>query len=1121
MRREHVRLEDNPLWYKDAVIYEIHVKAFFDSDNDGIGDFKGLTQKLDYLSSLGITALWLLPFYPSPLRDDGYDIADYFKIHPDYGTLRDFKEFLREAHHRGIRVITELVLNHTSDQHMWFQKARRAKPGSVMRNYYVWSDTPDEKYQDARIIFQDFENSNWTWDSVAEAYFWHRFYSHQPDLNYDNPHVLKAVFNVIDYWMKMGVDGVRLDAVPYLIEREGTNCENLPETHEILRKLRAHVDAKFKDRMLLAEANQWPEDAVAYFGDGDMCHMAFHFPLMPRMFMALQMEDSFPIIDIMDQTPAIPENCQWALFLRNHDELTLEMVTDEERDYMYRMYAKDPRMRVNLGIRRRLAPLLDHDLRRMKLMYALLFSLPGTPVIYYGNEIGMGDNFYIGDRNGVRTPMQWSPDRNAGFSRANPQQLYLPPITDPSYHFEAVNVETMEKTHFSFLWWMRLLIAMRKHHKVLSRGSLEVVPHENRKVFAFMREYEGERALVAVNLSRFPTAVRLDLSRFSGHVPVEMFSKGRFPSIESSSYTLTFAPYSWYMFLLEPEEAEPAHVSGFALQIEVEHAWEDVLEGRTKERLEEEILPAYLKRCRWFGKEDRQMEKLEIIESIPVGNGNSSTRLLLLRIEYTEGLPQMYTLPLAFTADEEAEEIREESPQAVVSKLKVNGRSGVLYESVYNEEFLSALLSLIARKRRIKTASGELVAYLGKNFKNNLRGREGELKPRILKTEHTNTPVAYGNEFFLKLYRRPDEGVNPDLDIIRFLNEKAQFSHVPQLLGGIEFRRPGAEPIALAMLEYFVPNQGDSWSYYLDALNNYYERVLAGGVDIKEIPQAHVPLLELSKEEAEGQAVDLITGVPLEMAALLGKRTAQLHIALFSEKEDSQFAPEPSSILWQRSVFQTMQSLTKQVFGALRKKLKDLDENTSREAAEFVALQHEVISLERLFTGKKYSAPKTRYHGNYHLGEVLFTGKDYVITDFEGDPSKMLSERRLKRSPLRDVASMIRSFHYAAYISLLKEAPLRPEDRPGLEPWAELWYRYVGAAFLKEYVETASGAGFMPADREELENMLLVFMLYRAVHELGAEIANRPEWVIIPIRGIMNLLEWKGEGTTRQVAARR
>src|SRR5213596_636822 len=557
----------DPLWYKDAIIYELHVKTFCDSDGDGMGDFRGLMEKLDYLQELGITAIWLLPFYPSPLRDDGYDIADYFDVNPNFGTLDDFRALLDAAHQRNLRVITELVINHTSDQNPWFQKSRRAvaaaaagatDPGYsddlVYKDFYVWSDTP-EKYKDARIIFKDFETSNWAWDPVAKAYYWHRFYSHQPELNFDNPAVHVAVEKVCDFWLALGVDGLRLDAVPYLYEREDSSCENLPETHDYLRKLRAHVDVTFSNRLLLAEANQWPEDAAAYFGKGDESHMSFHFPLMPRMFMALQMEDRFPIIDILEQTPTVPDGCQWAMFLRNHDELTLEMVTDEERDYMYRVYATDPHARINLGIRRRLAPLLANSRRKIELLNTLLFSMPGTPIVYYGDEIGMGDNFYLGDRNGCRTPMQWSSDRNAGFSTANPQQLYLPITIDPEYHYEAINVENQQKNLSSLLWWTRRVIAMRKNFRAFSRGSLEFLFPENNKVLAFLRRHEEETILVVVNLSRFAQAAELDLSRFSGCGLMEMFSQNYFPPIGKSPYVITLGPHSHYWFVLRSETA--------------------------------------------------------------------------------------------------------------------------------------------------------------------------------------------------------------------------------------------------------------------------------------------------------------------------------------------------------------------------------------------------------------------------------------------------------------------------------------------------------------------------------------------------------------------------------------
>jgi maltose alpha-D-glucosyltransferase/alpha-amylase len=543
-------VRDDPEWYRDAIIYQLHVKAFLDSSGDGVGDFAGLTSRLDYIADLGVTAIWLLPFYPSPLRDDGYDIADYTQVHPDYGTLRDFRTFVREAHRRGLRVITELVVNHTSDQHPWFVESRSSRT-SRRRDWYVWSDT-DQQYADARIIFTDTEASNWAWDQESHQYYWHRFFSHQPDLNYDNPQVVRAVQRVMRFWLDLGVDGLRLDAVPYLVEREGTSCENLPETHIILRGLRADLDDRYTGRMLLAEANQWPPDVLPYFGtpEAPECHMAFHFPLMPRIWIALRREDRYPIIEIMDQTPEAPDGAQWALFLRNHDELTLEMVTDEERDFMYAEYAMDARMRINVGIRRRLAPLVDNSRRRLELLKSLLFSMRGTPVMYYGDEIGMGDNVYLGDRNGVRTPMQWTGDRNAGFSRADVHALYAPLVADPVYGYQAVNVEAQQRVPGSFLNWMKRLIGVRKQYPVFGRGTLEFLHPENRRVLAYLREHEGVIVLCVANLSRFAQYVELDMSRFDGRQPVELIGRVHFPRIGELPYLLTLGPHDFYWFEL-------------------------------------------------------------------------------------------------------------------------------------------------------------------------------------------------------------------------------------------------------------------------------------------------------------------------------------------------------------------------------------------------------------------------------------------------------------------------------------------------------------------------------------------------------------------------------------------
>ncbi len=539
----------DPLWYRNGVVYELPVKSFYDSNADGVGDFAGLTDKLDYLESLGVTCLWLLPFFPSPLRDDGYDIADYCGIHPSYGTLDDFKRFLDAAHERGLHVLIELVLNHTSEQHPWFQRARRAEPGSVERDYYVWSDT-DQRYAGARIIFADSERSNWTWDPIAGSYYWHRFYQHQPDLNYDNPAVLGEMLEVLHFWLALGVDGFRLDAAPFLVEREGTSCENLPETHAILKTIRRFVDDTWPGRILLAEANQWPTDVRAYFGEGDECHMAFHFPLMPRMFMGLHLEDRRPIVEILQQTPSIPDVCQWALFLRNHDELTLEKVTDDERDYMHLAYSVEAHARANLGIRRRLAPLMGNNRRRVELLNSLLFSLPGTPVIYYGDEIGMGDNTYLGDRNGVRTPMQWTNDRNARFSRADPARLYSPLIMDPVYSYQGLNVEAQERDPSSLLQWMKNLISLRKLFPAFGVGTLEFLEPANRKIVAYIRRHGDDAILCVANLSRSVQPVELDLSAFAGQTPVEILGYSEFPAIGRQPYFLSLGPYDFCWFEL-------------------------------------------------------------------------------------------------------------------------------------------------------------------------------------------------------------------------------------------------------------------------------------------------------------------------------------------------------------------------------------------------------------------------------------------------------------------------------------------------------------------------------------------------------------------------------------------
>jgi maltose alpha-D-glucosyltransferase/alpha-amylase len=1129
--KERVHLAEDPFWYKDALIYELHVKTFYDSNGDGIGDFQGLTERLDYIKDLGITVLWLLPFYPSPLKDDGYDISDYFNVHPDYGTLRDFKEFLRKAHERGIRVITELVINHTSDQHPWFKQSRHAKKDSHWRNFYVWSDTPD-KYKDARIIFKDFETSNWAWDPVAKAYYWHRFYSHQPDLNYDNPHVKKAVFRVLDFWFGMGVDGLRLDAVPYLFEREGTNCENLPETYAFLKELRAHVDGQFANRILLAEANQWPEDAAAYFGNGDMCHMAFHFPLMPRIFIGLQMEDRFPVIDILEQTPNIPETCQWALFLRNHDELTLEMVTDEERDYMYRVYASDPHARINLGIRRRLAPLMNNNRRRIELMNMLLFSFPGTPVIYYGDEIGMGDNYYLGDRNGVRTPLQWSPDRNAGFSKANPQKLYMPVIIDPEYHYESLNIENQQRNPTSLLWWMKRLIAMRKKFKALSRGSLEFLLPENGKVLTFIRKYQDESILVVANLSRYFQVVELDLSNYAGYTPVEVSSQNRFPLIKESPYVLTLGPHNFIWLLLRKEE-ETLTMTGEKTvpELGATMSWEAVLRGETRERFENEILPRYLKGCRWFGGKAKTIRGVSIVESIPLAKNSDLSYALILEVKYTEGPDDSYLLPVSYAVTRKGEQpleefvveglrvrldyewltikakmIMEEFPQGVIARLHVGDDEGILYDAVYDDRFRETLLNTIHRRRKLRGSAGEVVGFQGRTFRRLLSHPEIPVTSQVLKAEQSNTSILYEDKFYFKLFRGLKEGANPDQEIVQFLTEKASFEYIPPFAGSIEYRRPGSEPILIGLLQGFTPNQGDAWKYTLDGLGRYYERVLSRVKEMKEIPKAPPSFDEIDSASIPPLLRELMEGHYLEMVALLGKRTGEMHLALSSFPEERDFAPEPFSMLYQRSLYQSMRALLRKTFQALKKNIRNLPEALQEEASSILRSDQKISSRLQEIVGRKFSAMKIRIHGDYHLGQVLYTGKDFMIIDFEGEPARALSERRLKRSPLQDVAGMVRSFHYAAFIALFKEASMRPEDIPVLEPWADLWYRYVSGVFLRSYLEMVRNAPFIPAEKKEFEMMLKAFLLEKAIYELGYELNNRPEWVVIPFRGLKDLL---------------
>ncbi len=1111
-RPDATTLADDPLWYKDAIIYQTHVRAFYDSEGDGIGDFRGLTSKLHYLEELGVNTVWLLPFYPSPLKDDGYDIADYTDVHNSYGSLQDFMLFLREAHRRGIRVITELVINHTSDQHPWFRRARKAPPGSRERDFYVWSNTPT-KYKSARIIFKDFEPSNWTHDPVAKAYYWHRFYAHQPELNFDNPEVRKAVLQLLDFWMRRGVDGLRLDAVPYLFEREGTSCENLPETHAFLREIRAHLDERYRNRVLLAEANQWPEDAAAYFGAGDECHMNFHFPIMPRLFMSLRMEDRYPIVDIMQQTPAIPDNCQWATFLRNHDELTLEMVTDRERDYMYQAYARDREMRLNLGIRRRLAPLLNNDRRAIELMNTLLFSMPGSPIIYYGDEIGMGDNVYLGDRNGVRTPMQWSGDRNAGFSRANPQRLYLPVIIDPQFHYESVNVEAQESNPQSLLWWMRRLIGLRKRIAAFGRGSLEFLLSSNHRVLSFLREYGDQRALVVANLSRFAQQVELDLSRFRGMVPLEAFGQTRFRPIGEQPYGFTLGPYGFYWFTLEPQQtpAIATQTRPLHLELTVNGGWENAFEGRARGLLERH-LALYLGRLMASEPGQRKIESVRILDTIRMARRTQVVYLLVLQAEHGDGSLEMHALPVAFCSGEAAQIVQERFPQAVLARIKAVGHEeGLLYDALADEQFASLLLDAIVRKRRFPNKQMEVISTTRQVLPSLLpAGDHNRLNATLVRVEPRRVTAAFGEQLLLKAFRKLDPVIHPDLEIGRFLTDRA-FPHVPALAGSLQIRRSDQELMTLAVLRQYVRHEATGWQHTLDALGQYFEEAAARIAAGATWPMPPLdPLAGATREPPE--EIAQLCGFYFSQAVLLGRRTAELHQVLASDCEDPAFAPEPFTPFFQRSQYQALHQLRARGLQSLRNSLSSLPEPAKSEAQAVLDADREIRDRLRIMRDGRFQSLRIRCHGNYHLGQLLYTGKNFAITDFDGNPLQSMSERRGKFSALRDVATMLRSFHQVAYAGLLAEAegPL-PAKLESLEPWYWLWLVWIATRFLSGYLDAAKGAAFLPADPDELRTLLTIGVLEEALAELSLELDRRPAWVRVPLQAILRILhpDWQ------------
>ncbi|WP_075216206.1 maltose alpha-D-glucosyltransferase [Mongoliimonas terrestris] len=1091
----------DPLWYKDAVIYQLHVKSFFDGNNDGIGDFQGLIAKLDYIASLGVNTIWILPFYPSPRRDDGYDIAEYKEVSSDYGTMQDAKRFIREAHARGMRVITELVINHTSDQHPWFQRARQAKPGSNHRNFYVWSDS-DQKYPETRIIFLDTEKSNWTWDPVAGAYFWHRFYSHQPDLNFDNPQVLKAVLNVMHFWLDLGVDGLRLDAIPYLVEREGTNNENLPETHQVLKKIRAELDAHYPDRMLLAEANQWPEDTQEYFGDEDECHMAFHFPLMPRMYMAIAKEDRFPITDIMRQTPEIPESCQWAIFLRNHDELTLEMVTDQERDYLWNFYAADRRARINLGIRRRLAPLLERDRRRIELMNALLLSMPGTPVIYYGDEIGMGDNIHLGDRDGVRTPMQWSPDRNGGFSRADPANLVLPSIMDPLYGFEAVNVEAQSRDPHSLLNWMRRMLALRRQRQAFGRGTLRFLYPGNRKILAYLREHGEETILCVVNLSRTPQAVELDLSAFAGRVPVEMTGGSPFPPIGQLTYLLTLPPYGFYWFELMTEAAQPAwHVTApqqlpeFTTLV-LRKGIEEIAEAKHRKVLESEILPAYLPMRRWFGAKNEALAGARIagLAAIP------DTGVVLADIE--AALPdrtEHYLMPLEISWEEaNAPPLPQQLALARVRQVR---KVGFLTDAFSGEALARGVIRHLGLKTTVAADGGEIRFMPTSRVEGLDIPADAEIK--WLSAEQSNSSLILGDKVVVKVVRHTFGGIHPEVEMTRHLTE-AGYANTAPLIGSVARFDGDGTCHMLIVVQGFIRNQGDAWTWMMETLKRAMEDALLTGANAGD-----------GGAPPSGGRADGVFESAASFARVLGRRLGELHAVLARPSDDPAFAPVVMGDAEIAAIADSARGQLSGAFDVLAAQDAGEDEGLKaaidRVLADRAAIEAAVDRLAEAGRG----ALATRIHGDFHLGQILVAQGDAFLIDFEGEPARSLDDRRSKSSPIRDVAGLLRSLDYAAATVPLPDEDANPVVRDRRDALLDRFRADAEAAVLGGYRSALAEAEhpWVGADAEGA--LLELFRLEKVAYEVRYEAANRPKWLAIPLRGLAaiagRLLSEKGQ----------
>lgn len=1117
----------DPLWYKDSIIYQVHVKSFYDSNGDGYGDFNGLIEKLDYIQDLGVDVVWLLPFYPSPLRDDGYDIADYRNVNPLYGNRDDFKRFVDEAHRRGLKVITELVINHSSDQNAWFQCARRAPKGSKKRDYYVWSDR-DDVYKDARIIFLDYEKSNWTWDPVAEQYYWHRFFHHQPDLNFDNPNVLKLVLRIMRLWFNMGVDGMRLDAIPYLVERDGTNCENLPETHTILKEMRKALDEKYENKLFLAEANQWPEDVIQYFGDGDECHMAYHFPVMPRMYMAVHQEDRHPITEILRRTPEIPSNCQWAMFLRNHDELTLEMVTEEERDYMWRAYAHDPMMRINLGIRRRLSPLLEHSRKRIELLNSMLLSMPGTPIIYYGDEIGMGENIFLGDRHGVRTPMQWSGDRNGGFSKAPFNKLYSPPNMDPVTGFQAINVEAQQLDPSSLLNWMKSILKLRKQYKVFGRGSIELLYPQNRKVLAYLRSYEDETVLCVANLSRHSQSVSIDLSRFQGQTPVEMFGLTAFHPIDDKPYVLTMGGHSFYWLLLRakhesmpitaPEKAVTKTVHSLLTKHEPPLVMtvgrptiyeQGVSAIEFRKLLERELLPALIRRKGWLARTVDTIRSTRLIDHADLHVEGIPHTFMLVEVETPEGHEYCF-VALASATNQTGKAIIRSHPEAIIAEIHVPEGSGIIYDAFESDEFCRHLDLLFNEQSEIKFRHGKMSFARRQHGYDKLMDSGDETSEIIRQYGEQRTAISLSTRSLLKIYHVV-RAVNPDCEIGLYLTEKANYDHTPAIAGTVEYSasdaRADGKNLIVGSLQERVPNQGDAFNYTVDEFRRFYERIPLQSESLSKADNAAIALSELVSRDVPKEVSELLGGY-LKDAATIGKRTAEMHKALCTELDPS-FNSEQMSADEQSKYASRLSKRIAETVELLKARKDKLPPDTVAAAEKVIAALDALTKSANVLREGKAPLSKIRCGGNHHLGQLLATFGDFYMLNFGGEAFATPEDDKCKQSPLKDVAVMLRSFSYASFVSLYLFLHNRSEDLDKYLPWARLAHRWAAAAFIKAYLEVAEGEKFMPPSRDEFFAALVPFWIEKACNEIHYEAVSRPDWLKVPVVSLNQFIETK------------